>query len=43
MASEHLPLEKMTIVIVGDLAKVEPQLRALPELRKVRFRRVKPF
>jgi zinc protease len=43
MAREHLPLDKMTIIVVGDLAKVEPQLRAVPELRKVRFRRVKPF
>jgi hypothetical protein len=33
----------MTIVVVGDLAKVEPQLKALPELRNVKFERVKPF
>lgn len=43
IAARTLPLEKMTIVVVGDLAKVEPQLRALPELRNVRFERVKPF
>jgi predicted Zn-dependent peptidase len=43
IAGRTLPLEKMTIVVVGDLAKVEPQLKALPELRNVRFERVKPF
>jgi predicted Zn-dependent peptidase len=43
MARQTLPLEKATIVVVGDLAKVEPQLRALPELKNVKFERVKPF
>lgn len=43
IARETLPLEKMTIVVVGDLAKVEPQLKALPELSGVKFERVAPF
>jgi predicted Zn-dependent peptidase len=43
IARETLPLERATIVVVGDLAKVEPQLKALPELQRVKFERVKPF
>jgi predicted Zn-dependent peptidase len=43
LAREQLPLEKATIVVVGDLAKVEPQLKALPELKDVKFERVTPF
>jgi predicted Zn-dependent peptidase len=43
IASRTLPLDRMTIVVVGDLAKVEPQLKALPELRNAKFERVKPF
>ena len=43
IARQTLPLERMTIVVVGDLAKVEPQLKAVPELRNVKFERVKPF
>ncbi|HEX8572604.1 MAG TPA: pitrilysin family protein [Allosphingosinicella sp.] len=43
IAARQLPLERMTIVVVGDLAKVEPQLKALPELQGVKFERVKPF
>jgi predicted Zn-dependent peptidase len=42
-AREVLPLDRMTLVVVGDLAKVEPQLRALPELKGVQFQRVTPF
>lgn len=42
-ARETLPLDKMTLVVVGDLAKVRPQLRALPELRNARMQVVKPF
>ena len=42
-AARQLPLDKMTLVVVGDLAKVEPQLKALPELQGVQFQRVKPF
>jgi predicted Zn-dependent peptidase len=43
LAREQLPLERMTLVVVGDLAKVEPQLKALPELRGAKFERVTPF
>lgn len=43
LAQAQLPLEKMTLVVVGDLAKVEPQLKALPELQSWQFQRVKPF
>ncbi|HEU0135560.1 MAG TPA: pitrilysin family protein, partial [Allosphingosinicella sp.] len=42
IARQTLPLERMTIVVVGDLAKVEPQLKAVPELRDMKFERVKP-
>jgi predicted Zn-dependent peptidase len=31
------PLDKMTLVVVGDLATVEPQLKALPELADMTF------
>jgi len=40
---QALPLEKMTLVVVGDLAKVTPQLKALPELKNVQFQTVQPF
>jgi predicted Zn-dependent peptidase len=43
LARERLPLDKMTVVVVGDLAKVRSQLKALPELRNARFQTVKPF
>lgn len=43
LARERLPLDKMTVVVVGDLAKVRRQLKALPELRNARFDTVKPF
>jgi predicted Zn-dependent peptidase len=42
-AREQLPLDKMTLVVVGDLAKVEPQLKALPELQSVEFERATVF
>ena len=42
-AARQLPLDKMTLVVVGDLAKVEPQLKALPELQGMEFQRVNPF
>ena len=32
LATEQLPLNRATLVIVGDLAKVRPQLATLPEL-----------
>jgi zinc protease len=40
---ESLPIERMSLVVVGDLAKITPQLKALPELRNVPFQTVKPF
>jgi hypothetical protein len=43
LTRETLPLDKITLVVVGDLPKIERQLKALPELRNVRFQRVKPF
>ena len=42
-AARQLPLDKMTLIVVGDLAKVEPQLKALPELQGMQFQRVTPF
>ena len=41
--AQALPLDKATLVVVGDLAKVTPQLKALPELKGVEFQTVKPF
>jgi predicted Zn-dependent peptidase len=35
LAAEQMPLEKATVVVVGDLAKVRPQLTSLPELRSM--------
>jgi zinc protease len=32
-AGRYLPLDKMTLVLVGDLAAVRPQVEALPELK----------
>jgi predicted Zn-dependent peptidase len=43
VTGERLPLDKMTIVLVGDLAKVRPQLAALPELQNVQAQVVKPW
>ena len=43
LARQTLPIEKATIVVVGDLAKVRPQLEALPELKNVRAEVVTPF
>jgi predicted Zn-dependent peptidase len=40
-AKASYPLEKLTLVAVGDLKTVEPQLKALPELAKVPFERVR--
>jgi predicted Zn-dependent peptidase len=40
---ENLPLEKMTLVVVGDLTKITPQLKALPELKGTQFQTVRPF
>jgi predicted Zn-dependent peptidase len=43
LARKELPLNKMTLVVVGDLKTVRPQLKALPELRNARMQVVKPF
>ena len=43
LATQWLPLDKATIVVVGDLATVEPQLRAMPELQGWQMQRVDPF
>jgi predicted Zn-dependent peptidase len=42
-AREGIPLEKMTLVVVGDIAKITPQLKALPELKGAKFETVRPF
>jgi zinc protease len=39
-AKASYPLDKLTLVVVGDLKTVEPQLKALPELANVPFQRV---
>ncbi|MCX8477345.1 MAG: pitrilysin family protein [Sphingomonas sp.] len=39
-AKARYPLDKLTLVAVGDLKTVEPQLKALPELANVPFQRV---
>ena len=36
-AASYLPLERATLVVVGDLATVRPQLEALPELQGAPF------
>ncbi len=43
LAREWLPLDKMTVVVVGDLDTVEPQLRELPALEGIPLQRVDPF
>jgi len=39
-AAANLPLERLNLVVVGDLKLVEPQLKALPELANVPLQRV---
>ncbi|MHA6720849.1 M16 family metallopeptidase [Sphingomonas sp. RS6] len=39
-AKADYPLDRLTLIAVGDLKTVEPQLKALPELAKVPFERV---
>lgn len=41
-AAQGLDLNKMTLVVVGDLATVRPQLEALPELQGVTFEVFEP-
>ena len=40
-AKASYPLEKLTLIAVGDLKTVEPQLKTLPELANVPFQRVR--
>lgn len=40
MAQRVLPLDKLVLVIVGDMKTVEPQLMALPELKAAKIERV---
>ncbi len=42
-ATRRLPLDRMTIVVVGDLGAVRPQLEALPELRDAGMRVADPI
>tara|TARA_R110000868_G_scaffold56449_1_gene174589 strand:+ start:12862 stop:14295 length:1434 start_codon:yes stop_codon:yes gene_type:complete len=37
MASEYLPLDRMVLVLVGDLSLIGDDIRALPELRDAQF------
>ena len=39
-AKSNLPLNRLMMVVVGDLKTVEPQLKALPELANVPMKRV---
>lgn len=41
-AAQSLDLDKMTLIVVGDLASVRPQLEALPELRGAQFEVFQP-
>lgn len=40
IAAKTLPLDRMTLLVVGDAKTVEPQLRALPELNGFTIERV---
>ena len=37
LANSELPLDQMTLVVVGDLSQIEDQIRALPELQEAEF------
>jgi len=37
MAATQLPLDQMTLVVVGDLSLIEEQIRALPELQGAEY------
>lgn len=37
LAGSQLPLDQMTLVVVGDLSMIEKQIRALPELEGAEF------
>ena len=40
MVKARLPLERLVLVAVGDMKTVEPQLRALPELKQAKVERL---
>lgn len=40
-AAASLPLDKITLIAVGDLKAIDSQLKTLPELRNIPFRAVK--
>ncbi|HUQ99053.1 MAG TPA: pitrilysin family protein [Gemmatimonadaceae bacterium] len=40
MAQRMLPLDKLVLVVVGDMKTVEPQLMAVPELKAAKIERV---
>lgn len=39
-AAKNFPLDKLTLVVVGDLKVITPQLQALPELKGMEFKTV---
>ncbi|MCW4463161.1 insulinase family protein [Sphingomonas sp. BT-65] len=39
-AAKNFPLDKLTLVVVGDLKVITPQLQALPELKGIEFKTV---
>lgn len=39
-AAKNLPIDKLTLVVVGDLKVVTPQLQELPELKGIEFKTV---
>ena len=43
LARTWLPVDKMILIVVGDLKTVEPQLKAMPELQGMTMRRIDPF
>jgi zinc protease len=43
LAKQWLPLDRMTVVVVGDLAAIEQEVRALPEFQGVPIEKVDPF
>ena len=43
LARRQMPLDRMTVVVVGDLSQIEPQVRAIPALQSFPMERVDPF
>ena len=40
LAKANLPIDRMVMVVIGDMQSVEPQLMELPELKRARVERV---